>query len=104
MMVNPLLLTLPVDRPERFSGNRWDWRRFWRSFEKYDRDIQSMGVVGEAARVRALEALLDKAGQYKVITLQAEADMSGTTLTLAAVKPTWTRCWRRPGHRMPRSN
>jgi hypothetical protein len=58
------MLTLPLERPAQFSGNRRDWRKFSRSWEKYDRDIMSLGAVADAARVRALETLLDRAGQH----------------------------------------
>lgn len=84
--LNPVLLTMPVERPEKFTGNRRDWRRFSRQFAKYDRDILSMGAVSEAARIRALEGLLDKAGQCKIATLQQQAELRGFQLTLHDVK------------------
>ena len=74
------------DRPERFSGQRRDWRRFWRQFEKYDRDLSVAGQPPESLRVKILEGLLDKAGQCKVATLQKEAEARGVALTVAEVK------------------
>ena len=74
-IMNPLLLGLPVDKPEAFTGNRRDWRRFSRQFDKYDRDILSMGVISEAARIRVLAGLLDKAGKMKLETLQRQAQL-----------------------------
>ena len=86
MLVNPLMLSLPIDRPTKFSGQRRDWRKFWREFEKYDRDLQTCGAVGEATRLRALEGLLDRAGQCKLTTLQKEAEFRGVPLTLLEAK------------------
>ena len=85
-LINPLLLGLPVERPEPFTGNRRDWRRFSRQLEKYDRDIQSMGTVTEAARIRILAALLDKAGKMKLETLQREAQIQNRHLTFSEAK------------------
>ena len=72
--LNPVVMTLPLERPQKFSGNRRDWRKFSREFDKYDRDIRSLGAVTEAARIRALETLLDRAGQHKVATIQRDAE------------------------------
>ena len=31
--LNPVVMTLPLERPQKFSGNRRDWRKFSREFD-----------------------------------------------------------------------
>ena len=42
--------------------------------------------MADAALVRALETLLDRAGQHKLATMQREAEARGQQLTLDRVK------------------
>ena len=85
-LAHPLLWNVPVDKPVPFNGTRRDWWRFSREFDKYDRDILSMGAATDAARIRVLAALLDTAGKLKVERLQQEAAARGQNLTLPEAK------------------